>query len=159
MVSASHLVDTKTNAFGRISTQSIVTGHSISGGAMAKMSHFVGATDRDAGSTVELHESMLERSMLGESVACLAKAFQMSKTAIHTALMEARVQRLMAANVDYIDSDEFRQRNADSTICGSPPEVDDATVGRIPTGLPAYLGELYRVPLLTKCRNSTISAG
>lgn len=152
MVSAINLVDSKSGAFGQISTQSILTGRSISGGVMAEMPHFVGGDRHDSGSNLERHQSLLERSLLGESVACLAKAFQMSKTAIHTALMEARVQRLMAANVDYIDSDEFRQRNADNTICGPAPEIDNSAIGRIPTGLPAYLGELYRVPLLTKAQ-------
>ena len=93
---------------------------------------------------------MLERSLLGESVACLAKAFSLSKTAVHGALMEARVKRLVDVNVDYIDSDEFGRKNAETMICGPAPEIDHSTVGRVPTGLPAYLVELYRVPLLTK---------
>ncbi|MDA1232752.1 MAG: sigma-70 family RNA polymerase sigma factor [Planctomycetota bacterium] len=152
MVSASNLVDSNAGAFGQISTPSILMARSISGGVMEKMPHFVGGACDASSSNMERHQSLLERSMLGESVACLAKAFQMSKTAVHSALMEARVQRLMAANVDYIDSDEFRRRNADSTICGPAPEVDNSAVGRIPTGLPAYLGELYRVPLLTKAQ-------
>lgn len=97
------------------------------------------------------NDSILQRSGQGESVACLAQCYNMSRTAIHAALLEARVHRLISANVDYIDSDEFERVNAESTICGPSPAVSESGfAGRMPTGLPAYLGELYRVPLLTK---------
>lgn len=95
-------------------------------------------------------QSLLVRSLAGESVACLAKSFQMSKTAVHAALLQARVERLLQANVDYIDSAEFHLKNAESLICGPPPELSSDGLDRVPSGLPAYLVELYRVPLLTK---------
>ncbi len=97
------------------------------------------------------NDEILARSRQGESVACLANAFQLSKTAIHTALQEARIRRLMMVNVDFIDSSEFHSRDAEAVICSKAPVADaDGYEGRVPSGLPAYLGELYRVPLLTK---------
>lgn len=78
------------------------------------------------------------------------KRFHSVRPAVHGALMEASAfERLMEA-VDYIDSDVFHQSDAEAVICGPAPEVDNSTIGRVPTGLPAYLIELYRVPLLTK---------
>jgi len=97
------------------------------------------------------NDEILERSGAGESVACLAQAFSLSRTAVHSALMEARVRRLLAANVDYIDSDEFHQEHAEAAICGAAPVIQGTSFeGRMPSGLPAYLNELYQVPLLTK---------
>ena len=147
MVSASHLVDSSSKTYGNTAAKSELP---LPGSVAQGAQHLIAGARRVWNSDAEQNESLLERSLLGESVACLAKAFSMSKTAVHSALMEARVKRLTEADVDYIDSDEFRQRNAESIICGPAPKVDDSTVGRVPTGLPAYLGELYRVPLLTK---------
>ncbi len=97
------------------------------------------------------NDEILERSQQGESVPCLAQAFSLSRTAVHSALMESRVRRLVSANVDFIDSAEFHQENPESLICGPPPELNGASFdGRMPSGLPAYLNELYQVPLLTK---------
>lgn len=115
--------------------------------APGKARSFASESDRDES---DRDESVLERSLLGEGVACLAKAFQMSKTAVHASLLKARIARLNLANVDYIDSAEFHQKNAESVICGPAPALSDASLDKVPSGLPAYLVELYRVPLLTK---------
>ena len=102
-------------------------------------------------STADRNDELLERSNFGDSVPSLAQEFQISRTAVHAGLMEARVRRLLAVNVDYIDSSEFRQPSAESTICGPAPVIDkEAFDGKTPTGLPAYLGEMYTVPLLTR---------
>ncbi len=150
MVSTSHLVDSKSKAFRIPAGQAMLSG-ALAGGSVAEGAQRISAgLLRVWNSDAERNESLLERSLQGESVACLAKAFSMSKTAVHSALMEARTKRLMDADASYIDSDEFRQRNAESHICGPAPELSESTVSRVPAGLPAYLGELYRVPLLTK---------
>ncbi|MFN9720715.1 MAG: sigma-70 family RNA polymerase sigma factor, partial [Planctomycetota bacterium] len=99
------------------------------------------------------NDEILNHQLQGDSVACLAQRYRMSKTAVHAALMEARVRRLLQADVDFIDSLEFHAANAETTICGAAPEVADSTFeGRLPSGLPAYLTELYRVPLLNKAQ-------
>ena len=97
------------------------------------------------------NDEILECCLVGESVPCLAQRFKLSRTAVHAALLESRVRRLLAANVDFIDSAEFQKPGAETTICGVAPAMQTSTSGgRTPSGLPAYLGELYRVPLLTR---------
>ena len=152
MVSTRHVIDAKSKTYRNAAAQSVFPASPLHSGVTESTQHRIAGAFRVWNSDAERNESLLERSLLGESVACLAKAFSMSKTAVHSALMDARVKRLTEANVEYIDSDEFRQRNAENTICGPAPAVNHATVSRIPSGLPAYLGELYRVPLLSKAQ-------
>ncbi|MEJ7595594.1 MAG: sigma-70 family RNA polymerase sigma factor [Planctomycetaceae bacterium] len=150
MVSTGHLIDSKSKTYRNAAAQ--FSASPLRGSVAEGTQHLIAGAFRVWNSDAERNESLLERSLLGESVACLAKAFSMSKTAVHSALMDARVRRLTEANVEYIDSDEFRQRNSENTICGPAPEVDHSIVNRVPSGLPAYLGELYRVPLLSKAQ-------
>lgn len=97
------------------------------------------------------NDELLSQFRSGASVAILAQRFRMSRTAVHAGLLEARVRYLLAANVDFIDSEEFHRDGAEAVICGVAPEIDaSACGGKTPAGLPAYLGELYRVPLLTR---------
>lgn len=150
MVSTASSVDSARNAFRVPEVLPTLTGQTPAADLARAAQFLAKGADSSLVSVEERNESMLARWQLGESVACLAKAFSLSKTAVHGALMEARVKRLVEANVDYIDNDVFHQSNAEAVICGPAPEVDNSTVGRVPTGLPAYLIELYRVPLLTK---------
>lgn len=97
------------------------------------------------------NDELLSQFRAGDSVAFLAQRFRMSRTAVHAGLLEARVRYLRTVNVDFIDSDEFHRDGAEAMICGVAPEIDaSACGGKTPSGLPAYLGELYRVPLLTR---------
>lgn len=103
----------------------------------------------------ESSESIAERMLVGaeqgQSVECLSRTFQVSRTAVHAALVQARACRVMAEVVEFIDNNQFRSPGAESAICGKPPEIPAGERPmRMPTGLPAYLGELYRVRLLTK---------
>lgn len=107
---------------------------------------------RDAAeSPEELAERMLSRAEQGQGVESLAQAFQLSRTAVHAALVKARALRILTNDIEFIDNKEFRAPCAEAAICGKPPEVPDTDrPARMPSGLPAYLGELYRVRLLTK---------
>lgn len=97
------------------------------------------------------NDTMLARSEAGASIACLANRFGLSRTAVHAALLEARVRRLLAENAEFIDSPEFHEADAEAVICGPEPKpLASEADGRTPSGLPAYLVELYRVPLLNK---------
>lgn len=97
------------------------------------------------------NEAMLEEFLGGTSVADLANQFSLSRTAVHAALATARATRLQTVPMEYIDSAEFRLPGAEQTICGAAPDKRGSEgTARVPSGLPAYLGELYRVPLLTK---------
>ncbi|MCP4512749.1 MAG: sigma-70 family RNA polymerase sigma factor, partial [Fuerstiella sp.] len=94
----------------------------------------------------DLHEK-------GVSVADLARRFSRSKPVVHSILAEVRVKRLKATPIDFMDSAEFRMPDAQRMICVSAPDYDDAKgAARVPSGLPAYLTELYTVPLLNKAQ-------
>ena len=98
-----------------------------------------------------VRESMLVRAEQGQSVEYLAQLFKVSRTAVHTALVQARARRVLTEVVELIDNNQFRSPSAEAVICGKPPEVSgEERPARIPSGLPAYLGELYTVRLLTK---------
>ena len=88
---------------------------------------------------------LLSRYLEGASPEVLAREFGMSRPAVHAALASARAQRLLDMQVEFIDNPEFHQPGAESRICGPEPVVQnpDGRV-RVPSGLPAYLEELYR---------------
>jgi len=52
-----------------------------------------------------------------------------------------------------MDSPEFHELDAETVIYVEAPEYDSSAVNpRVPSGLPAYLADLYRVPLLNKAQ-------
>lgn len=94
---------------------------------------------------------LLSRYLEGASPEVLAREFGMSRPAVHAALAAARARRLLEMPVEFIDSPEFHQPAAEARICGPEPAMSQVEGRvRVPAGLPAYLGELYRVPLLTR---------
>lgn len=112
----------KSNMYQNAEAQSLLSGLPLQGSIGQDSQHLNPSSRHAWNSAAERNVCLLERALLGESVACLAKAFSMSKTAVHGGLMEARVHRLTEADVAYIDSDEFRQRNAESVICDTMPD-------------------------------------
>ncbi|MEQ9407907.1 MAG: sigma-70 family RNA polymerase sigma factor [Fuerstiella sp.] len=100
------------------------------------------------------HQSLIfDLHAQGVSIHDLARRFGRSKPTIHAILAEVRIKRLKTTPVDYMDSDEFRLPKAEEVICGPPPEYDQSGPAvRVPGGLPAYLAELYKVPLLNKAQ-------
>lgn len=87
----------------------------------------------------------------GVSVKDLARRFSRSIESVKSILSEVQIRRLKELPIDFMDNDEFRMENADSVICGVAPDYDDdKKSARVPSGLPSYLSELYRVPLLNK---------
>lgn len=101
----------------------------------------------------EDREDIFELSRDGWSVDELAKRYGKSKAVIHSTIMEVRAAWLLSLDVDYIDSDEFHEPGAAEILKQPPPESEAGGSGsRVPSGLPAYLTELYRVPLLNKAQ-------
>ena len=95
--------------------------------------------------------ALLERLESGETVDSLMASAGLSRAAVQDVLVRARVDRLQQCVCEYIDSEEFHAADAEQVICGSEaPESPPAGRVRIPDGIPAYLAELYRVPLLTR---------
>lgn len=100
--------------------------------------------------SVEQQSLMYDLYFQGVSVIDLARRFGKSKPGVHSIIAEVRVKRLKSTPIDFMDSDEFRVEGAEKLICGTPPDYDAGSASRIPSGLPAYLAELYKVPLLNK---------
>lgn len=101
--------------------------------------------------SAEQQSFLFDLHQQGVSVSDLARRFGKSKPGIHSILADVRIKRLRSTPIDFMDSDEFLMENAEKVICGVPPEYDDiGSSPRVPSGLPAYLAELYKVPLLNK---------
>jgi len=87
----------------------------------------------------------------GVPVADLARRFSRSQSSIKAVLASVGAQRLKAAPIEFMDSPEFHKPDAERVICVDAPDYDDRKGAvRAPSGLPAYLADLYRVPLLNK---------
>ncbi|MCA9048100.1 MAG: sigma-70 family RNA polymerase sigma factor [Planctomycetaceae bacterium] len=101
--------------------------------------------------TTENQTLMLDLYNQGISVADLARRFGKTKPAVHSMLAEIRIRRLQETPIDFMYSPEFEEPKAEQTICGPAPDYDDLkTPVRVPSNLPAYLAELYKVPLLNR---------
>lgn len=87
----------------------------------------------------------------GIRVAELARRFGRTRGVIQTALDEVRALRLKSMVMEFIDSPEFHVDHAERRIAVQAPKgnASDGPV-RSPSGLPAYLAELYEVPLLNR---------
>lgn len=94
---------------------------------------------------------LLRRLESGETVESLRLSLGLGRAAVQDLLVRARVDRLMQADCEFIDSDEFHEAGAEERICGEEaPEAPPVGRVRIPDGIPSYLADLYRVPLLTR---------
>jgi len=87
----------------------------------------------------------------GTPVEQLAKRYGRTKTTIYRVINGMRYERLLELPLEYIDSPEFKKRNADKVCLADMPEGETATrKAKRPSGLPPYLASLYEVPLLTR---------
>lgn len=98
------------------------------------------------------HQSLIyDLHRQGVSVADLARRFRRTSPAVYSILSEVRIRRLKTTPIDFMDSEEFRLDDADATIRSeAPPYDENGKTNKVPSGLPAYLRELYTVPLLNK---------
>ena len=91
----------------------------------------------------------------GVSVHALAKRFCRTRSSIYRIITEERAADLLRENIEYMDSEEFHRKDADKVILEDPvarevlsgPEGETKTP---PKGLPIYLKNLYKTPLLSK---------
>lgn len=91
----------------------------------------------------------------GDSVPDLARRFGRTTSNIYRVIQEIRAKELLSRDIEYIHSEEFDLPNADELILrnGTPSGRLEARGRRTrrPTGdLPAYLKELYDLPLLKR---------
>lgn len=87
----------------------------------------------------------------GTSADLLAGEYCRTKTSVYRIVTEERARILFDQPIDFMDSPEFKNPNADRIILGQAPESDQKS-GKVkpPPGLPPYLSSLYSIPLLTR---------
>jgi len=91
----------------------------------------------------------------GVSVHALAKRFCRTRSSIYRIITEERARGLLREPIDYMDSPEFHRADGDEVILNDPA-VREVLVGAEtatkapPKGLPIYLKNLYKTPLLSK---------
>jgi len=91
----------------------------------------------------------------GVSVHALAKRFCRTRSSIYRIVTEERARELLQEPIEFMDSPEFHSKDADQKILEDPVarEVLSGETGREttpPKGLPIYLKNLYKTPLLGK---------
>lgn len=90
----------------------------------------------------------------GASLAQLACRHGRTKAAMYRIVVEQRLERLNRRKVKFIDDPLYHQKGAADAMDAiarqdSLAEPSQAESSRVPRDLPAYLQDLYRVPLLT----------
>jgi len=87
----------------------------------------------------------------GIKVSRLAQKYGRTRTSIYRIVTEVRAQRLLDQPISYIHNPEFDAPGADEAILHSPvPESPKTSIPKPPPGLPPYLAQLYKIPLLTR---------
>ena len=91
----------------------------------------------------------------GVSVHALAKRFCRTRSSIYRIITEERARDLLQEPIEYMDSREFHRKNADSVVLNDPVAREvmagaDSGAKTPPKGLPIYLKNLYKTPLLSK---------
>ncbi len=98
-----------------------------------------------------MKEDIYTQFRRGTSAESVAKKHCRSVNSIYRIVNEMRYRRIMELPVDFMDNDEFRNKDAESVIMADIPEADKPfRKVRIPKGLPPYLASLYEVPLFTR---------
>lgn len=91
----------------------------------------------------------------GATVPQLAERFDRPLSWVYAAVTEMRARALRSQVIEYVPSPEFDEPGADEMILrrmapGDLRQPLPKSAKRIPEGLPPYLAQLFRVPLLTK---------
>ena len=109
--------------------------------------------DRGKQLSVDHQELAFDLHDHGVPVADLARRFGRSQSAIKAVLSTVQARRLKTTPIEFMDSPEFHEADAETVIYVDSPEYDPSSGSpRMPSGLPAYLADLYRVPLLNKAQ-------
>jgi RNA polymerase sigma factor (sigma-70 family) len=109
--------------------------------------------DRGKQLSAEHQQLVFDLHEHGVPVADLARRFGRSQSAIKVVLSAVQNRQLKTTPIEYMDSPAFHEVDAETVICVDAPDyAEKAGAARIPSGLPAYLKDLYRVPLLNKAQ-------
>ncbi len=89
----------------------------------------------------------------GVTLKALGRRFSRSADELYRIITEMRARELQARTIEFIPSDEFEPAGADQGILNDPaaaaPNNGPTPTRRIPSGLPPYLQQLFRIALLT----------
>ncbi|MCC7351760.1 MAG: sigma-70 family RNA polymerase sigma factor [Phycisphaerales bacterium] len=107
--------------------------------------------------SVENKQSIARTYRRGATLAQLACRYGRTKAAIYRIVVEQRLERLNRRKVKFIDDPLYHQADAADAVEAivrqeSLADPQKGETLRVPKDLPAYLQELYRVPLLTATR-------
>ena len=96
-----------------------------------------------------------DSTRFGATVAALAERFRRSAAWVYRSVTQMRARELKTRALEYIPSPEFELPDADETILdhpdvASPWKPETSRTRRIPSDLPPYLQQLFRIPLLSK---------
>jgi RNA polymerase primary sigma factor/RNA polymerase sigma factor len=90
----------------------------------------------------------------GKTVEALAGRFRRNRSSIYRIIKEMRAARILELPLDYIDQEQFASLRSEKRvreILGPPPESElPMKKSCVLSGMPAYLANLYEVPLLTR---------
>lgn len=91
----------------------------------------------------------------GETVEALARRFGKTVAWVYRTITQMRAREMRARRIEYVGSPEFDAPDADEAILSSAlsgPLQQELAVSprRVPAGLPPYLAQLFRIPLLTR---------
>jgi RNA polymerase sigma factor (sigma-70 family) len=113
------------------------------------------------GITPERCEELVALFRGGTAVAELASRFRLSKATLYRLLHRALMDKILSAPINYIPNPAFARPDADELCLGKdglftyPPERP-ADAPKPPPATPAYLAELYRMPLLSRKREGEL---
>jgi RNA polymerase sigma factor (sigma-70 family) len=96
------------------------------------------------------HLAIWQCRKAGETVQQIARSMVLSAATVEQILREMEIRQLKEKPVSYVFSDEFTVPAANETILGAEPaEAGEGKRVRPPKDLPAYLRNLYDIPLLS----------
>jgi len=100
--------------------------------------------------TDEQKETIYNALKSGTSALALSRQYNRTQSSIRRIANEARAQKLLSEPIEFMDSPEFTEPNAENIIMGPPPVTKKKRMTKAPPGLPPYLTSLYDTPLLTR---------
>lgn len=105
---------------------------------------------------IDENEVIFQARSVGATVRQLAERFDRTEADIQGILATVRAKRFASAPFKYVHNESFDAPDAETEILASWPAASEPpddevgiTLSRAPTGLPAYLRDLYRTPLLS----------